>query len=316
LICEFITAHRENFGVVPICRALTLLGVPIAPRTYYAYFDRPLSKRALWEVTVVELLAGIYEPDQHGRRCPESLYGSLKTWAYLRRLGFPVARCTVERLMRVHGWRGVTRQRKIRTTVADPAAARASDLVNRCFTAKRPDALWVADFTYVPLAGGGFGYTAFVIDAFAGYIPGWECSLSKRTRFVESALRQATALRARQGHPVGGDTIHHSDAGSQYTAVHFGETLMLEGLRPSVGSVGDAYDNALAETTIGLYKTECVRDGSPFRTGPITGLADLEEITSAWVAWYNHDRLMHRLGRRPPAEAEADYHTQLPASVS
>jgi transposase InsO family protein len=188
-----------------------LLGVPIAPRTYYAHLARAPSKRALWEVTVTELLAGIYEPDQHGRRRPESLYGSVKTWAYLQRLGFPVARCTVERLMRAHGWRGVTRQRKIRTTVADPAAARASDLVNRCFTAERPDALWVADFTYVPLAGGGFGYTAFVIDAFAGYIPGWECSLSKRTRFVESALRQATALRARQGHPVGGDTIHHSD---------------------------------------------------------------------------------------------------------
>jgi hypothetical protein len=189
--------------------------VPIAPRTYYAHIARAPSKRALWDTTVVELLAGIYEPDQHGRRRPESLYGSVKTWAYLQRGGFPVARCTVERLMRAHGWRGTTRARKVRTTVADPAAARAADLVNRCFTAERPDALWVADFTYVPLAGGGFGYTAFVIDAFAGYIPGWECSLSKHTAFVESALRQATALRARQGHPVGGGTIHHSDAGSQ-----------------------------------------------------------------------------------------------------
>jgi transposase InsO family protein len=270
----------------------------------------------LWDVTVTELLAGIYEPDQSGRRSPESLYGSLKTWAHLQRLGVPVARCTVERLMRTHGWRGVTRQRKIRTTVADPAAARAADLVNRCFTTERPDVLWVADFTYVPLAGGGFGYTAFVFDAFAGYIPGWECSLTKHARFVKSALRQAVALRARQGRPVGGNTIHHSDAGSQYTDVRFGETLMLEGLRPSVGSVGDAYDNALAETTIGLYKTECVRDGSPFRTGPIATLADIEDITSAWVAWYNHDRLMHRLGRRPPAEAEADYHARLHARVS
>jgi transposase InsO family protein len=264
----------------------------------------------------LELLADIYEPAQAGRRRPESLYGSVKAWAYLQRGGFPVARCTVERLMRANGWRGVTRARKVRTTVADPAAARAADLVNRCFTTQRPDALWVADFTYVPLAGGGFGYTAFAIDAFAGYIPGWECSLSKETTFVASALRQATALRARQGHPVAGDTIHHSDAGSQYTAVHFGETLMLEGLRPSVGSVGDAYDNALAETTIGLYKTECVRDGSPFRTGPITGLGEFEDMTSAWVAWYNHDRLMHRLHRRPPAEVEAEYHAQLPAQVS
>jgi transposase InsO family protein len=237
-------------------------------------------------------------------------------WAHLRRLGFPVARCTVERLMREHGWQGITRARTERTTVADPAAARASDLVNRCFTTDRPDALWVADFTYVPMAGGGFGYTAFVIDAFAGYIPGWECSLSKRASFVNSALRQATALRTRQGHPLVGGTIHHSDAGSQYTAVHFGETLLLEGLRPSIGSVGDAYDNALAETTIGLYKTEAIRDGSPFRSGPIATLADLEEITSAWVAWYNRDRLMHRLGRRPPAEAEADYYTPQPTRVS
>jgi transposase InsO family protein len=171
--------------------------VPIAPRTYYAHIGRPRSKRALWEVTVTELLADIYEPDQAGRRRPESLYGSVKTWAYLQRGGFPVARCTVERLMRANGWRGVTRARKVRTTVADPAAARAGDLVNRCFTTQRPDALWVADFTYVPLAGGGFGYTAFVIDAFAGYIPGWECSLSKETTFVASALRQAAG-----GHPV------------------------------------------------------------------------------------------------------------------
>lgn len=316
LICSFITEHRQEFGVVPICRALTELGVPIAPRTYYAHIIRPLSRRALWEVTVTELLAGFYEFDAGGRRAPESLYGSLKMWAHLRRLGFPVARCTVERLMRGHGWRGATRARKVRTTVADPAAARAGDLVNRCFTAEAPDALWVADFTYVPMAGGGFGYTAFVIDAFAGYIPGWECSLSKETGFVERAIRQAVALRTRQGRPLPGGTIHHSDAGSQYTAVHFGETLMLEGLRPSIGSVGDAYDNALAETTIGLYKTECVRDGSPFRTGPIATLADLEEITSAWVAWYDNDRLMHRLGRRPPAEAEADYHTPHPARVS
>jgi transposase InsO family protein len=316
LICEFITAHRGRFGVVPICRALTQLGVPIAPRTYYAHLSRAPSKRALWDVTVVELLAGFYHPDQHGRRTPESLYGASKMWAHLRRLGVPVARCTVERLMREHGWRGVTRARTERTTVADPAASRAPDLVNRCFAADRPDALWVADFTYVPLAGGGFGYTAFVIDAFAGCIPGWECSGSKHTAFVESAIRQAVALRARQGHPLAGGTIHHSDAGSQYTAVHFGETLLLAGLTGSIGSVGDALDNALAETTIGLYKTECIREDSPFRTGPIATLADLEEVTSAWVAWYNHDRLMHRLGRRPPAEAEADYYTRLPASVT
>ena len=199
------------------------------------------------------------------------------------------------------------RARKVRTTIADPAAERAPDLVKRQFTAACPDKLWVADFTYVPLAV-DFGYTALVIDAFAGRIVGWECSLSKHTAFVESAIRHAAAFRHRQGHPLAGSTIHHSDAGSQYTAVHFSETLLLEGLLPSIGTVGDALDNTLAETTMGLYKTECVRDGSPFRHGPLTTLADLDGITSAWVHWYNTSRLMHRLGRRPPAEAEADYY--------
>ena len=163
--------------------------------------------------------------------------------------------------------------------------------------------------------GGGFGYTAFVIDAYAGLIPGWECSTRKHTGFVEAAIRQAVAYRRRQGHPLGEGAIHHSDAGSQYTAVHFGQTLFLEGLTPSIGSVGDAYDNALAETTIGLYKTECVRADSPFRHGPIHTLADLEEITSAWVRWYNTRRLMHRLGRIPPAEAEAAYHAATKAAT-
>jgi putative transposase len=214
LICEFITERREEFGVAPICRALTSLGVPIAPRTYWALVARAPSKRALWDMSITELLAGFYEPGQQGRRPLESLYGSLKMWAHLRRLGVPVARCTIERLMRANGWRGALRAKKVRTTIADPAAARAPDLVKRHFTAPRPDQLWVADFTYVPMVA-GFGYTALVIDAFAGRIVGWECSLSKHTAFVESATRQATASRRRQGHPLAGDTIHHSDAGSQ-----------------------------------------------------------------------------------------------------
>jgi transposase InsO family protein len=198
----------------------------------------------------------------------------------------------------------------VRTTIPDPGHSRAPDLVRRNFKAARPGQLHVADFTYVPLDGGGFGYTAFAIDAFAGLIAGWDCSLSKETAFVERAIRQAAAWRARQGHPLGGPAIHHSDAGSQYTSVHFTETLLLAGLRPSVGTVGDALDNALAETTIGLYKTECIREDSPFRAGPIRTLAVLEEITSGWVHWYNTSRLMHRLGRRPPAEAEAGYYRQ------
>jgi transposase InsO family protein len=295
---------------VPICRALTAHGLPIAPRTYWARRSRPPSRRALADAALTEVLAGIYEPGPDGRRPPECLYGSLKMWEHLNRQGITAARCTVERLMRAHGWRGVTRGRRVCTTIPDPGHSRAPDLVKRNFTAGRPGQLHVADFTYVPLEGGGFGYTAFVIDAFAGLIAGWECALSKETAFVERAVRQAAALRARQGHPVGGRAVHHSGAGSQYTSVRFAETLLLEGLRPSVGTVGDAYDNALAETTIGLYKTECTRAGSPFRHGPVRSLADLEEITSAWVHWYNTARLMHRLGRRPPAEAEAQYYQQ------
>ena len=294
---------------MPICRALSAHGVKIAPRTYWARKSGPPSVRSVRDAALTEILAGIYEPDERGRRRPESLYGSLKMWEHLNRQGIKVARCTVERLMRANGWRGVTRARKVRTTVPDPAHTRAPDLVQRNFTAERPGQLHVADFTYVPLDGGGFGHTAFCIDAFAGLIAGWECSLSRQTAFVQKAIGQAAALRARQGHPLD-NAIHHSDAGSQYTSVRFAETLMLAGLAASVGSVGDAYDNALAETTIGLYKTECTRDGSPFRDGPIATLADLEQATSAWVHWYNNQRLMHRLGRRPPAEAEAEYHQQ------
>jgi len=202
---------------VPICRALSVQGIAIAPGTYWARRSRPPSRRALSDAALTEILAGVYEPDERGRRPPECLYGSLKLWDYLRRQGIGVARCTVERLMRAHGWRGVTRARAVRTTVADPGHSRAPDLVNRDFAAEGPGQLHVADLTYVPLDGGGFGYTAFVIDAFAGLIAGRECSLSKETAFVQKAIRQAAALRARQGHPISGRAVHHSDAGSPST---------------------------------------------------------------------------------------------------
>ncbi|WP_101463079.1 IS3 family transposase [Nocardia fluminea] len=315
VVCAFIAEHRARFGVVPICRALTAHGVKIAPRTFHAWVRRAPSKRALWDTTLTEVLAGHYEPDERGRRTPESLYGAAKMWAYLQRRGIPVARCTVERLMRINGWKGVVRRKKVRTTEPDPAASRAPDLVDRQFRVPAPNMLLVADFTYVRLASGVFVYTAFVIDAYAGRILGWECSTSKHTAFVEKAIRQAVALRAREGHPIGG-AIHHSDAGSQYTAVKLGETLALSDLRPSIGSVGDAYDNALAETTIGLYKTEAIRDDSPFRRGPLTRIADVEFLTADWVGWFNQSRIMHRLGRRPPAEHEAEYyslHAEQPA---
>ena len=196
---------------MPICRALSAQGLPIAPRTYWARRKRPPSARALHDAAITGLLAGIFEPGKNGRRAPESLYGAVKAWGWLRRRGITVARCTVERIMRANGRRGNTRRaRKVRTTVPDPVAKRFPDLVRRQFRADAPGRLLVADFTYVPLAGGGFAYVAFVIDAFAGTIRGWECSLSKETRFVQRAIRQAITQLARLGHPVTpGGAIHH-----------------------------------------------------------------------------------------------------------
>jgi transposase InsO family protein len=305
VIVRFIDAYRGLFGVQAICRALSAHHVPMATRTYWAAKSRPPSRRALKDALVTRWLAQMFEPGEHGRRKPESLYGAVKAWAHLNRSGLKVARCTVERLMRANGWRGNTRKRKIRTTVPDPAADRFPDLVGRNFKAAAPGLLLVADFTYVPLVTGGWAYVAFVIDAYAGTIRGWDCSLSKETPFVQRAIRQAGDQLRRLGHPATLGAVHHSDAGSQYTSVRFAQTLLLEGLAGSIGSAGDALDNALAETTIGLYKAECARDGSPFRDGPLRTCGDVEKITAAWVHWYNTERLMHRTGLRPPAEADA-----------
>jgi putative transposase len=309
VICAFIASVAGRFGVVPACRALSAHGIAISPRTFHARRSRPPSRRALRDAWLTGLLAAMFEPGENGRRAPESLYGAVKAWGHLRRQGIAVARCTVERLMRARGWRGNVRGRRtVRTTVPDPANARHPDLVNRDFRVSAPGRLLVADFTYVPLAGGGFAYVAFVIDAFAGTIRGWECSVSKSTAFVQRAIAQAAAgLRRAAGGQPAGKVIHHSDAGTQYTSVRCAESLMLAGLTGSTGTVGDAYDNALAETTIGLYKCECVRDGSPFRDGPLQALGDVEKITSSWVHWYNTARLMHRTGLRPPAETDAQY---------
>jgi putative transposase len=283
--------------------------VQIAPRTFYAWRSRGPSRRALWDTTITELLAGYYQPDRHGRRRPESLYGAAKMWAHLNRQQVPVARCTVERLMRTHGWRGVRRDRRVRTTVSTKAA-RAGDLVNRQFRVPAPNLLFVADFTYVPITSGGFVYTAFVIDAYAGDIPGWAVASRADAPLVKHALAFAVQTRHREGHPITpGTTVHHSDAGTQYTSIALGQHLEQAGILPSIGSVADAYDNALAETTIGLYKTECAGPGSPFHSGLRT-LADVEAATAAWVHWYRTQRLMHRLGLRPPTEAEATYYAQ------
>lgn len=190
-------------------------GCKITPRTIYAWLARPLSKRALWDATITAVLASYYvERDEHDRRTPESPHSSLKMWAHLRREGIEVARCTVERLMRVNGWRGATRAKKVRTTVAEPSAPRPPDLVDRNFRVERPDALYVADFTYVRMVP-CFAYTAFVIDAYAGTIVGWEVPKSKETAFAQRAMNQACMLRSMQGNPLRGSAIHHSDAGSQ-----------------------------------------------------------------------------------------------------
>ena len=313
-LCEFIDVYRGRFGVAPICRALTSAGLQIASNTYYTRRRRGVSKRALWDTTITEVLAGYYEPDEHGRLRPESLYGSLKMWAHLNREGIEVARCTVERLMRRGGWVGVTRRTTPRTTIPSPdAVERAPDLVDRQFTTSAPDLLWVADFTYVVRVGGRWCYTAFVVDAFANTIVGWQAAPTATAALVEAAFADAVEHRRRQGHPVPAGAIHHSDAGSQYTAVHFAGQLAEADFRPSIGTVGDAYDNALAETIIGLYKCECVRVGSPFNPHGLATLSDIETATAEWVHWFNNHRLMHRLSRRPPAEAEADHYAQQPA---
>jgi putative transposase len=310
-LSEFIDVHRDRFGVAPICRVLTDAGLPIAPNTYYTRRRRGISRRALWDTTITEVLAGYYEPDTDGRLRPESLYGSVKMWAHLNRGGIEVARCTVERLMRLNGWAGVTRQTRPRTTIADPETEhrRPPDLVDRQFKVAAPDLLWVADFTYVVRIGGRWCYTAFTIDAFADTIVGWHTTAVADAAMVETSFDHGLEHRARQGHHLAG-TIHHSDAGTQYTALHFAGQLAEADFRPSIGSIGDAYDNALAETIIGLYKTECVRVGSPFNPDGFRTLTDVEKATAEWVHWFNNHRLLHRLGRRPPAEAEAEHYAR------
>ena len=305
MICAFIAEHRARFGVASICATLTAQGCKIASRTYYAWARRAPSKRALWDLTITELLAGYYEPDEHGRRKPESLYGSLKMWAHLNRQGITVARCTVERLMRANGWRGVTRARKVRTTIADPTASRAPDLVDRQFRVPAPNRLLVADFTYVRLATGAFAYTAFVIDAYAGRIVGWECSTSKHTIFVEAAIRQAATLRAREGNPLQNKAIqsiqpiHHSDSGSQFRSRKFIRALHRHQLVGSMGQVGAAGDNAAMESFFALLQNNVLNRHR---------WSTRQDLRIAIVTWiertYHRRRRQTALGRLTPIEYE------------
>jgi len=282
----YIDQHRHRYGVEPICRVL-----PIAPSTYHAAQRRSTSARAVRDRQLKAEIRRVHA-EQFG------VYGARKVWRQLHREGIAVARCTVERLMRQLGLQGVRRGKTRRTTTPDAAAARPADLVDRDFSAARPNQLWVADLTYVA-TWSGFVYVAFVIDAFSRFLVGWQASGSLRTDLALDALEMAIWRRQTQLDGL----VHHSDRGSQYLAIRYTERLAEAGAVTSVGSRGDSYDNALAETIIGLYKTELIR-----RRGPWKGIDQVEYATLEWVDWFNHSRLLEPIGHVPPAEFETAYH--------
>jgi putative transposase len=282
----YIHAHKDRYGVEPICRVL-----PIAPSTYYHATRRPASARAIRDTKLKGEITRVHA-EHFG------VYGARKVWRQLHREGITVARCTVERLMRELGLEGVRRGKPHRTTTPEAAATRPADLVGRDFSATRPNQLWVADLTYVA-TWSGFVYVAFVIDVFSRFLVGWQASRSLRTDLALDALEMAIWRRQAQLQGL----VHHSDRGSQYLAIRYTERLAEAGAVTSVGSRGDSYDNALAETVIGLYKTELIR-----RRGPWKGLEEVEYATLEWVDWFNHRRLLEPIGHVPPAEFEATYH--------
>jgi putative transposase len=308
----FIDQMRaRGFAVESVCAVLQGQGVQVAARTYRASKQpgRPVATRTLSDAVVIDALRDARTtPD--GRPTPESLYGRRKMTALLRRRGLQVAYCTVDRLMRQLRMQGVRRGKTPRTTVASTGGPRATDLLERDFSAPAPNRVWVADFTYVR-TWAGMCYVAFVVDVFAQRIVGWHAMTTRPADLVLIPLRMAAWARGQDGHPVmRGELICHSDAGSQYCAIRVTEHLALEGITASVGSVGDALDNALMETIIGLDKTECVRPG-PFHTRPFTTLADVEYATMAWVDWYNHRRLHTTLDMATPAEHEAAHYAAI-----
>ncbi|GLS18093.1 transposase [Labrys miyagiensis] len=290
----FIDEHRSEYGVEPICKVL-----PIAPSTYWEHAARQADPARRPE-----------RDRRDDRLCDEiervhhenlSVYGVRKIWHQLGREGRQVARCTVGRLMKRMGLQGVIRGKGVKTTVSSPATPCPQDKVNRNFTAKRPNALWLPDFTYVS-TWSGFVYVAFVIDAFARRIVGWKASTSMQSTFVLDALEQA--LHARRPLKQAG-LVHHSDRGVQYVSIKYTDRLKEAGVEPSVGSVGDSYDNAMAETINGLYKAEVIHRRSSRRT-----MSEVEMATLEWVDWFNNRRLLEPIGNIPPAEAEALYWAQ------
>jgi len=299
---SFIDDHRGVYGVEPICAV-----VPIAPSTYYEHKarhadPRRLSARCQRDAVLRVEIRRVWEENFE-------VYGAKKVWKQLNREGHEVARCTVARLMRDMGLSGAVRGRRFKTTIPDEASVRPLDLVDRDFTASRPNELWVSDLTYVA-TWRGFVYVAFVIDAFARRIVGWRASRSLRSDLALDALEQA--LYDRQDDSVD-RLIHHSDRGVQYLSIRYTERLAEAGIEPSVGSKGDSYDNALAESVIGLFKTEVIR-----RRGPWRSLEDVEFATLEWVAWFNHSRLLEPIGHVPPAEHEEAFYCrqQAPAELA
>jgi putative transposase len=291
----FIDDHRKAYGVEPICRVL-----PIAPSTYHEHAAQRrdpsrMSDRAKRDEVLKYKVKRVFESNF-------GVYGVRKVWWQLLREGIRVARCTVERLMREMGLKGVIRGRTIRTTIGDKATPCPLDHVNRQFHAPAPNQLWLSDFTYVA-TWSGFVYVAFVIDAYARRIVGWRVSRTAHAGFVLDALEQALHERR----PARGDgLVHHSDRGSQYVSIKYTDRLATAGIEPSVGSVGDSYDNALAETINGLYKAELIHRRGPWRSFDAVEFATLE-----WVDWFNHRRLMGPIGNIPPAEAEQRYYASL-----
>lgn len=287
-----------RWGVEPICQALE-----IAPSSFYSAKSRPLSARAERDAELRPKLRALWKRNY-------SVYGRRKLWKAARRAGWDVGRDQVARLMRLEGIRGATRAKKRFTTKADPAALRAPDLVKRQFRASRPDALWVADFTYCS-TWSGIVYVAFVIDVFSRRIVGWKAARSMATSLVLDALNMAAWTR--RGVSIDG-VVCHNDAGAQYTSIAYTDRLDEIGAAPSIGTIGDSFDNAMAETTIGLFKTELHRNPAAIADngGPWKGLDDLEIATCGWVAWFNDERLHGELDDHTPAEIEAAYHRDRP----
>jgi len=284
---RYIDGHRSSFGVEPICRTLA-----VAPSTYYAAKARPPSARSVSDATLADVIGRVH-------RANFGVYGARKMWKALGRLRIEAGRDQVARVMKLVGLAGATRAKGVRTTTPAPVGERPADLVNRTFAAPAPDRLWVADLTYVWTVR-GFCYAAFIVDVFSRRIVGWRVATTLRTDLALDALEMALWARG----PGLADLVHHSDRGSQYLAIRYTERLAEAEAVSSVGSKGDSYDNALAETVNGLYKTELIRR----HQGPWRSADEVELATAAWVHWWNTERLHEACGYLPPAEFEAAYH--------